>query len=776
MKKLPLLFFVLFSSFAAGQVSLVKEGEITNNTITGTWAGVNIPRSSPTKLSFLNNSITSVNSAGYLLQAGDEAPGSTNNNLDGAIIEGNKLTWNGTDASSITHGLFTGYNINYSIKYNFLDKTPYGIIFKSGNDAGTNMNYSAGYGAAYNIVKNAKLSVRMKGINGVQIYNNTFYSNQRSGSVIMIDENHDRVNPAPSAGTKIKNNIFYTVYRIQNISVESSCLQYLESDYNIFYCESGEPVFSVDGVLKSFSQWQAMGYDRHSVIINPNFINTTDFIPRARLNYGVNLGSDWQKGLSTTAKWVAGSSPSTTVQNGTWQVGAIVYPEVVIPVPVTPVYTGSVIENTTPALLEMSYDVNLASVVPPITAFSVTVNSSTKNINSVAVSGSKVLLTLANAVVYGDAVTVTYTKPSSGMLQTPSGGQASSLSSQPVTNKVAYVAPPTPPPGTTNPPVVTNSPPVVVINSPSGISSGFIGEIDATGTYDVNHDNLSFSWVVPSNIPVSSTTSPVIRFLGPVVDSPQSYNFKLNVSDGKSTRSQTVSVEIIPYKPELETADVTKIEASEFQPPYSPYNIIDGNIGTMWSANGDNQWLIMDLKESFTIQHVMLAFLPEQGWASYFDIYGSEDGEIWEPVLIKASSCDFSGDLQVFDFPASKAAKEFNFIKLVGHTNSSNNWNYISEFKIFGYRHHNPISFEEQPVKLFPNPANDFVNIRIDDLTMRADFIKIINMSGTVVFKDKMDPGTLDYQFLLNLKQGIYIIQIGTGDLTLFTQKLIIAG
>jgi hypothetical protein len=38
-------------------------------------------------------------------------------------------------------------------------------------------------------------------------------------------------------------------------------------------------------------------------------------------------------------------------------------------------------------------------------------------------------------VVYGDIVTVSYTKPTVNPLQTPSGGQADNISLQPVTNK-----------------------------------------------------------------------------------------------------------------------------------------------------------------------------------------------------------------------------------------------------------------------------------------------------------------------------------------------------
>lgn len=63
------------------------------------------------------------------MQAGDDELQNTHNNLDGEIITGNKLTWNGTDiANTITHGIFTGYNINAVIEYNYLNKIPMAII------------------------------------------------------------------------------------------------------------------------------------------------------------------------------------------------------------------------------------------------------------------------------------------------------------------------------------------------------------------------------------------------------------------------------------------------------------------------------------------------------------------------------------------------------------------------------------------------------------------------------------------------------------------------
>jgi membrane carboxypeptidase/penicillin-binding protein len=84
-------------------------------------------------------------------------------------------------------------------------------------------------------------------------------------------------------------------------------------------------MFSYLGVSKTFAQWQALGYDTHSVVANPNFIDLTNFIPASRLDYGTNLGTIWQTGLSITATWVLGNTPATNDQNGTWQVGARIY-------------------------------------------------------------------------------------------------------------------------------------------------------------------------------------------------------------------------------------------------------------------------------------------------------------------------------------------------------------------------------------------------------------------------------------------------------------------
>ncbi len=172
---------------------------------------------------------------------------------------------------------------------------------------------------------------------------------------------------------------------------------------------------------------------------------------------GLTWGPTFRDGLSVNAKWGL-TDPETTAQNGKWQVGAVLYAAVVVtPAPI-PQYTGSVINNITPAILEMTYNLTLANVIPAASAFSVKVNNVTRNVSSVNISGAKVALTLASRINYGDVVTIVYNKPSTNPIQALAGGQAASLTAQPVTNNCAQPA---------------NRPPVVSISSPSK-SAAFI--------------------------------------------------------------------------------------------------------------------------------------------------------------------------------------------------------------------------------------------------------------------------------------------------------------
>jgi hypothetical protein len=354
-----LIYSVINSSSLYSQITLTLEGTIVNNTEPGTWDGVNVARNVPTVFTYRNNAINSQNTSGYMLQAGDEIEGKTNNNLNGQIITGNKFLWNGIvqGEGPSTHALFTGYNINAVIKYNYLDNVPSGIQMKSNG-----MTNTSG-GVAYNIFKNIGIvAVPVKGMKNVNIYNNTFFSNQVFyqspvlgvwRGLIDIYANTDEGQDASiscSSGTKIKNNIFYTANQIYNIAIyDTYSLEGFESDYNVFYCESGTPVFNYLGALKTFAQWQALGYDKHSIVANPNFNDFNHLAPKSGFYIGTDLGDEFRTGLANKAEWIAGSSPATADQDNIWQAGAIISETIAS----NPVCVGSVVENATPVILQL---------------------------------------------------------------------------------------------------------------------------------------------------------------------------------------------------------------------------------------------------------------------------------------------------------------------------------------------------------------------------------------------------------------------------------------
>jgi len=383
MKRFLILLMLIYSIPLQAQVVLVKEGETINNNQTGSWGGVNIPRSVPTSLLYRNNSITSVNTYGYMLQAGDEAPTSSNNNLDGEIITGNRFNWKGVNGPKvITHGLFIGYNINSTIKYNYLNNVPYAVIFKSGTNEGTNMTFTSG-GCAYNICKNGKFAIRLKGINGVKILNNTFYNGDGSGwYFLLITENMDRPVPAPSTDSKVFNNIFYTTTQIPMIKIETASLAGFECDYNLYWCTVGQPTFVIDDRTLTFTQWKALGYDTHSVVLDPQFIDNENLAPKNRLDYGINVGEEWSTGLSTTATWVAGISPTTTDQNGTWQVGARIHKGTLVTTIRVTAAGGDTIIDTQNGTLQLSAEVLPDYATDRTLTWSITNNTGKAEINS----------------------------------------------------------------------------------------------------------------------------------------------------------------------------------------------------------------------------------------------------------------------------------------------------------------------------------------------------------------------------------------------------------
>ena len=245
--------------------------------------------------------------------------------------------------------------------------------------------------------------------------------------------------------------------------------------------------------------------------------------------------------------------------------------------PATPVFSSASIENNSPAALILNYNLSLANIVPSVTAFIVKVNGTNRTVTTVTISGSKITLMLASQVIYGDVVTVAYTKPVSNPLQTSEGIQAASLTSQTVKNNCVAPTPvptPTPTPAPTNqPPIISIASPVkgssynspatvlidVVAHDPDGSVSSValyngsvkLGEV-TTAPYSFTLKNLVegsyiLHAVATDNLKSSATSASLEFHVTQIIDKQETFNLYPNPNDGHFSINFTSPLETEKY-------------------------------------------------------------------------------------------------------------------------------------------------------------------------------------------------------------------------------------
>jgi F5/8 type C domain len=110
-----------------------------------------------------------------------------------------------------------------------------------------------------------------------------------------------------------------------------------------------------------------------------------------------------------------------------------------------------------------------------------------------------------------------------------------------------------------------------------------------------------------------------------------------------------------------------------------PANTLDGSLATRWSAEGDGQWISFDLGGTATVTSLRIAWYQGNQRQSRFDVQTSATGASWATVFTGSSSGTTTA-LEPVDVTDSSA----RFVRIVGHGNSSNDWNSITEVDILG--------------------------------------------------------------------------------------------
>jgi hypothetical protein len=285
-------------------------------------------------LKISGNKILSRRVSGYHIAIGNEATTAYDNTISNPIIEKNYVRsssyYDTIYIGRTTHQAFISFQKDGIIRYNNLNDGGYGPAIK-----GSNTIYDNG-GIFYNIVKNMTYYCTVsKGVDKLYINNNTIVcdTTPTAGVGLIANTGGDDVDSCV-----VKNNIIicYDTGTFNAILIEAGLGNKI--DYNIYYSPNADLRFKINGQSKTFAEWQALGYDTHSVVLTEAQYNglftdpeNGDYSLKAgsvAIGAGTDLGTNYKDGLSSLTNWGADDEVPSVVtkqQGAAWDIGAYIH-------------------------------------------------------------------------------------------------------------------------------------------------------------------------------------------------------------------------------------------------------------------------------------------------------------------------------------------------------------------------------------------------------------------------------------------------------------------
>ena len=124
---------------------------------------------------------------------------------------------------------------------------------------------------------------------------------------------------------------------------------------------------------------------------------------------------------------------------------------------------------------------------------------------------------------------------------------------------------------------------------------------------------------------------------------------------------------------------VKRVSASGFKAGFGPENTIDGDLATLWAADGDGQWIEYDLGEVVSVARVFIAWYAGDQRRERFEMAVSDNGDQWTEVFGGSSSGTAPGP-ELCNIPPFRA----RYVRITGHGNTGNFWNSMGEVFFLG--------------------------------------------------------------------------------------------
>ncbi len=263
--------------YLADQVAPLIQNNTIETTGTGSVTDIYVTSSGRDARNpkILNNIFKSHAWNGTAITVGADYTSPGNEKVNGGLVQGNIIYgpyyYNPLLSSQVnTHAILYGHSYNGIVQYNTIYGEGYGVVIK-----GVGLPYTSG-GVFYNTIINTKgqTAIRIKGVQNVKATNNTIYADASIGypnfTAFSISINNAG---QYGSGAMLRNNIMvgkgtaYGLVGFPDVTSQSG----FSSDYNVLYRMTNGNVASSSTTNYTLAQWQAAGYDTHSITTDPLF-------------------------------------------------------------------------------------------------------------------------------------------------------------------------------------------------------------------------------------------------------------------------------------------------------------------------------------------------------------------------------------------------------------------------------------------------------------------------------------------------------------------------
>ena len=290
------------------------------------------------------------------------------------------------------------------------------------------------------------------------------------------------------------------------------------------------------------------------------------------------------------------------------------------------------------------------------------------------------------------------------------------------------------------------------IVSVSAVKIAFYNGDSRISTFDIlaGNDGINFTTVA-----AGLTSSGTSRTLQTFSFTPVSAKYIRIVGHGNNVNAWNSFTEVqivtgVSCVPAIASADDGNV----------PANVLDNDLNTRWSANGNWQWIQLCLGETKTVSGVKIAFFSGNTRTSTFDVKVGNDTSNLVTVATGLVSSGTSTALETFNFtPASG-----KYVRIVGHGNSSNLWNSYTEVQVItsGALMAKSAAPAETQLDVYPNPAGPQTTVSFTLKQPARVMLNLYDVSGRFIrniMGGKLPAGKHTYAVpLSDVSSGNYLL------------------